>query len=68
MTPLLLVSLILAWFVLSAGVCLAVCVMSSRFTAKEERRSEMGSWPSGARRATTLARESGPRPEHAKIG
>ena len=66
MTPLLVVSLVLAWFVLSAGVCLAVCVMSSRFTAREERRTETGLWSGGARHMHALTRDSGRSPEHSK--
>ena len=64
MTPLLIVSIVLAWFALSVGICVAVCVMSSRFTAREERRADFGS---GVRRTPLLVRESGPSPERINV-
>lgn len=64
MTPLLVVVILLSWFALAVVVCLAVCVMSSRFTAREERRVESGS---GVRRTPALLRESGPSPERVRL-
>jgi hypothetical protein len=65
MTPVLIVALVSAWLVLSATVCVAVCVMSSRFTAREERRAQVNPRPARTW-GTPYPGESGSSPEHAK--
>jgi hypothetical protein len=64
MTPVLIVAIVSGWFVLSALVCVAVCVMSARFTAREERRAQVNPRPMRAW-AVPQPRESGSSPEHA---
>jgi hypothetical protein len=66
MTPLLLiVVIVMGWFVLSAVICVAICVLSSRFTAREEGRATLDPRPLQLWGAPQR-QDGGARPEHAK--
>jgi hypothetical protein len=76
MTPTFVAALVLGWIVVSFVACMAVCMASSRFSAKVEqedierehaRRLAQGQ-PRRARRASAARLESGVRPVNVKAG
>ncbi len=76
MTPTFVAALVLGWIVVSCVACMAVCMASSRFSAKVEqediereraRRVAQGQ-PRRPRRASAAHLESGVRPVNIKAG
>ncbi len=77
MTPTFVAALVLGWIVVSCVACMAVCMASSRFSAKVEqedierervRRLAAQGQPRRARRARAERLESGVRPVNVKAG